>query len=299
MKYEGREQSKNIEDRRGRPAAGGVAIGGGLGVLVLAIIVMLLGGDPRALLQQAGQQQQQQLQPVDEAKRKQIIQAQEKLAEYVAVTLKDTEDVFTALEPELRKISGNPQLRYSKPTLVLFTHSVDSACGMASAAVGPFYCPADQKVYIDLEFFDELQKRFKAPGDFAMAYVVAHEVGHHVQNVMGISREVQNRQARSSKVEANQWSVRLELQADYLAGVWAAKNQQMKNVLEEGDLKEALHAATRIGDDILQKAATGTVRPDAFTHGTAKQREYWLRLGLQTGNLSRMMEPFETEYDEL
>jgi uncharacterized protein len=295
MRWQGREQSDNVEDRRRMPVGGGVAMGGGLGMVVLALIVMFLGGDPMQLLQQA-QQPGAAVQPqVNER----VIEQQKEIEQFVRVVLKDTEDVWADLTPELRQITKNRSFVYQEPVLVLFSGRVNSACGMASAAVGPFYCPADRKVYLDLEFFTELQQRFKAPGDFAMAYVVAHEVGHHLQSLLGISTQVQKQQAQSSKVEGNQLSVRLELQADYLAGVWAARNQKMKNVLEAGDLKEALNAATRIGDDILQRQATGTVRPDAFTHGTARQREKWLRLGIETGNLSRLMEPFEVEYDEL
>jgi uncharacterized protein len=264
-------------------------------MVVLALIIMFLGGDPRQLLQQV----QQPGAAVQPQVNQQVIAQQKELEQFVRVVLKDTEDVWTNLTPELRQITKNRNFVYEEPVLVLFSGRVNSACGLASAAVGPFYCPADHKVYLDLEFFAELQQRFKAPGDFAMAYVVAHEVGHHVQSLLGISEQVQRQQAQSSKVEGNQLSVRLELQADYLAGVWAARNQKLKNVLEAGDLKEALNAATRIGDDILQRQATGTVRPDAFTHGTARQREKWLRLGIETGDLSRLMDPFEVDYDAL
>ncbi len=295
MRWQGREQSDNVEDRRGMPVGGGVAMGGGLGMVVLALIVMFLGGDPRQLLQQA----QQPGGPGQPQANQQVIAQQKELEQFVRVVLKDTEDVWTSLTPEMRQITKSRNFVYEEPVLVLFSGRVNSACGLANAAVGPFYCPADHKVYLDLEFFAELQQRFKAPGDFAMAYVVAHEVGHHVQSLLGISEQVQRQQAQSSKVEGNQLSVRLELQADYLAGVWAARNQKLKNVLEAGDLKEALNAATRIGDDILQRQATGTVRPDAFTHGTARQREKWLRLGIETGDLSRLMDPFEVDYDAL
>ncbi len=179
---------------------------------------------------------------------------------------------MNSLTPELQRVSGNPQFTYREPKLKIFSQSIDTACGRASAAVGPFYCPGDEKVYIDLVFFSELHSRFKSPGDFAMAYVVAHEVGHHIQKLLGLSAKVQQMQSRVSEIEANQWSVRLELQADYLAGVWAHHGQKMKGFLEKGDLEEALNAASNIGDDKLQKAATGRVRQEAFTHGSAKQR---------------------------
>ena len=302
MRWEGREESENVRDRRRMPVSGGVAVGGGLGMLVLALIIAFMGGDPRALLEQAGQNPQAAggggevaVSAKDEAK----FQAQEPLVRFVKVVVKDTEDVWTHLAPEIGQMVRNPQFQYKAPFLDIFNGTTTSRCGTATAAVGPFYCPADETVYIDLDFFQELQQRFKAPGDFAMAYVIAHEVGHHVQNQVGLSAQVQRKQASLSKEEGNQWSVRLELQADYLAGVWAHHAQKMKDILERGDLEEALNAASRIGDDVLQKQATGHVRPDGFTHGTAKQRVYWLRAGLKSGDLSKMMEPFELEYEDL
>lgn len=298
MRWQGREQSENVEDRRGLPVSGGVAIGGGLGMIILAIVLSLLGVDPRGLLDMGNPNAAVDQGQVDPQAEKTIL-AQKPLEEMSRVVLKDTEDVWKRLSPELGRLAGKPNFRYQEPVLVFFSNRVESACGMATSAVGPFYCPGDQKVYLDLAFFDELQRRFKAPGDFAMAYVIAHEVGHHVQNQLGLTAQVQQRQSRLSKAEGNQWSVRLELQADYLSGVWAYHNQKMKQFLESGDIAEALNAATRIGDDVLQSEATGVVRPDAFTHGTAEQRARWLKAGLKSGSLDDMMAPFELEYDEL
>ncbi len=296
MRWQGREGSDNVEDRRGMPSGGTMAIGGGIGTLILILIVTFLGGDPRQLMEQVGQPNGGgDVVQRDEAQ----IKAEQPLRDFVGVVLKDTEDVWTKLTPELRQVARDERFTYVKPKLSLFTGKTDSACGMASAAVGPFYCPGDQKVYLDFAFFQELQSRFKAPGDFAMAYVIAHEIGHHVQQLMGLSALVQQKQQRLGKVEGNQWSVRLELQADYLAGVWAHHAQQMKGILEAGDLQEALNAASHIGDDEIQKEATGRVRPDAFTHGTAAQRVFWLQKGLRSGDVSKMMEPFEVAYEDL
>lgn len=272
MRWQGRRQSDNIEDRRGmRPVA---VAGGGLGTLILILIVLFLGGDPRALLQQMPPQQQGggavQQGPVDPA--------QEPLKEFVATVLADTEDVWNKLLPEQAGV------RYREPKLVLFSGQVQSACGMAGAAVGPFYCPADQNVYIDLEFYDQLRE-MGAEGDFAQAYVIAHEVGHHVQNLLGIAQKVDAQRRRASPEEANELSVRMELQADFLAGVWAHHAQRMKQVLESGDIEEGLRAAASIGDDRLQMEAQGYVRPDAFTHGSSEQRVRWFRRGLETGDL--------------
>jgi predicted metalloprotease len=296
MRWEGREQSQNVEDRRGMPVGKQIAMGGGLMTLLMVLLISFLGGDPRGMIQQ--QQKQAQAAPAQKIDPRQL-EAEKPLKDFVSVVLKDTEDVWDELTPQLRQLTGNNRFTYVKPNLVLFSGRVESACGMANAAVGPFYCPADRKVYLDLAFFQELKQRFKAPGDFAMAYVVAHEVGHHLQNLLGLSEQVQMRQQRSSKAEGNQWSVRLELQADYLAGVWAHHAQQMKSILESGDLQEALNAATKIGDDKIQEQAMGYVRPDAFTHGSAEQRVRWLKAGLQSGDLSQMMKPFELPYEQL
>lgn len=293
MRWQGREESENVEDRRKAPVAG-LAAGGGIVTIILAIIVMILGGDPQKLLDQGNMQQ------VAGGLSDEELEAQAPLVSFVKVVLKDTEDVWEKLTPDLRKVSGRSNLVYVKPKLNLFSGQTQSACGNADASVGPFYCPGDQEVYLDLAFFRELQDRFKAPGDFAMAYVVAHEVGHHLQQLLGLSAKVQRMQASApNEVASRQLSVRLELQADYLAGVWAHHAQKMKDILEKGDLEEALNAASRIGDDSIQKQMTGRVRPDAFTHGSAKQRVYWLKKGMQTGDLSKVMAPFEVEYEDL
>lgn len=273
MRWKGRERSDNVEDRRGaRP--GGLAIGGGLGGIVLLLAFVLLGGDPRQFLQL---QQELSTQAPPAAGPAQPGANDESL-EFVSVVLKDTENVWGELFAE----SGRT---YAEPHLVMFTGQVQSACGMANAAVGPFYCPGDSKVYLDTEFFDELSRRFGAPGDFAEAYVIAHEVGHHVQNLLGISDRVHRARARLSEAEYNDLSVRLELQADFLAGVWAHHAQAMQKILEPGDIEEALRAATAIGDDRLQMEAQGYVVPESFTHGTSAQRLRWFKRGFETGDM--------------
>ena len=244
-------------------------------MIILVVIVALLGGDPIALLEQVGTTTggpattQTQLSP-----------EQEELTQFVSVVLADTEDVWHDL---FRRMGRT----YEEPVLVLFSGQVQSACGFASAASGPFYCPADRKLYIDLTFYEEMKQRFGAPGDFAQAYVIAHEVGHHVQNLLGTSREVQAMRSRLGKADYNRLSVRLELQADFFAGVWAHHAQRTKHILEEGDVAEALNAANAIGDDTLQRRAQGRVVPDSFTHGTSEQRMRWFRKGLETGDLSQ------------
>jgi hypothetical protein len=291
MKWEGREQSSNVEDRRGMSmAAGGIAVGGGIGTLVFILIMTFLGANPAQLMEQVGEQK-----PKASTQTK-IDPAQDRdapLKEFVSVVMRDTEDVWGKLFRE--KLNA----RYQEPKLVLFTGEVRSACGRATASVGPFYCPGDSNVYLDFEFFRVLKNKLGAPGDFAMAYVVAHEIGHHVQNQLGLSAKVQNLQNKADKVESNRLSVRTELQADYLAGVWAHHAQASKKILQVGDLEEAINAASKIGDDVLQKEATGRVRPDGFTHGTAAQRQRWFALGLKTGDVEGMMKPFEVEYDAL
>lgn len=281
MRWMGQRESDNVEDRR--RAAGPVALaGGGLGTLLIIVIGLLLGVNPLALLQQAqvaAPVNAPNAGPPDPA-------AEDERTKFVRVVLADTEDVWN----DLFQREGRT---YQDPTLVLFSGRVQSACGMASAAVGPFYCPSDGKVYLDLSFFEELSDRFGAPGDFAEAYVIAHEIGHHVQKLLGISDQVSAMQARSGKAESNQLSVRLELQADFLAGVWAHHAQRMRNILEDGDVEEALRAATAIGDDRLQKESQGYVVPDSFTHGTSAQRVRWFRRGLQTGDM-RAGDTFET-----
>ncbi len=268
MRWSGRQGSGNVEDRRGM--GGRVAIGGGIGGVVILIISLLLGENPLNYINTESAPATQQTSA-----------AEDQQAQFVGVVLKDTEDVWNKLFME--QLNAN----YQEPKLVLFTQSVDSGCGFASAATGPFYCPADAKVYIDLSFYDDLQKRFDAPGDFAMAYVVAHEVGHHVQNLLGISDKVHNARQSQSEEEANALSVKLELQADFFAGVWAHHAQEMKNILEEGDIEEALNAANAIGDDRLQMQSQGYVVPDAFTHGTSKQRMQWFKKGFDTGDINQ------------
>ncbi|MCB1164318.1 MAG: neutral zinc metallopeptidase [Candidatus Krumholzibacteriia bacterium] len=275
MRWKGRQSSQNVRDLRGarRPAA----IGGGLGGagLIILIIYMLMGGDPSALLDQQGAgapSGQEMGAPVDASS--------DELAQFVSVVLADTEAVWG----ELFAAQGR---RYVEPQLVLFTGAVRSACGTQSAAVGPFYCPGDQTAYIDLSFYDTLRQRFGAAGDFAQAYVIAHEVGHHVQNLLGISDRVNAQRSRASERDANALSVRLELQADFFAGVWAHHAQRRFDILEPGDIEEALNAANRIGDDNIQRQSQGRVVPDAFTHGTGEQRVRWFTRGFETGDLSQ------------
>jgi len=271
MKWLGRAGSGNVEDRRGM-STGTKVIGGGVGTLVIVLIIYLLGGDPSSILNQTDTQTTNG--PVEAS------DAENQMAQFVSVVLKDTEDVWGKIFAE----SGNT---YRQPTLVLFRDQVESACGYATAASGPFYCPGDEKLYIDLSFCDDLQAKYGAYGDFAIAYVIAHEIGHHVQNQMGILEEVNAKRSQLSEVRANQLTVRLELQADFLAGVWAHYADKMLGTIEAGDIDEALRAASAIGDDVLQKKYQGRVVPDAFTHGTAEQRSRWLRKGWETGDLSQ------------
>lgn len=273
MKWRGRETSQNVDDRRGGgrkgAAFGGVAI-------IIALIAYFVGGDPTQLMQVLQQQQAGQSEQTHTP-----TAAENESAQFVSVVLKDTEDVWSKVFSE--QLHEN----YAEPKLVLFTNEVQSACGFASAASGPFYCPADQQAYIDLSFYDELKNRFGAPGDFAMAYVVAHEIGHHIQNLLGISAKVQSQRGKISDEEYNRLSVKLELQADFLAGLWAHHADKMKDVLEEGDIEEALTAANAIGDDRLQMEARGYVVPESFTHGTSEQRMYWFKRGYTTGDISQ------------
>lgn len=285
MRWKGRRESENVEDRRG--LSGPMIVGGGgLATILIVILGLFFGVNPQQFLQQqaANAPQQQQQRPPNPA--------EEEAAQFVKVVLADTEDVWNTLLPQYGK-------EYKEPTLVLFTERVNSACGGASSAVGPFYCPGDMKVYIDLSFFDEMRTKFKAPGDFACAYVVAHEVGHHVQNLLGISDEVTRLQSRADEIESRRLSVRLELQADFLAGVWAHHAQASKQILESGDIAEAINAAQAIGDDTLQHKAQGRIVPDAFTHGSSKQRIFWFTQGLKSGNLEDIELLFKTPYDEL
>ncbi len=272
MKTEGRRRSGNIEDRRGM-STGKMAVGGGIGTIVIVLIVLLLGGDPSGVLNT--------LQPAEtETGTYEPSPEEEAMADYVAVVLAGTEDVWT-------KIFAESDMTYHRPRLVLFGRQVESACGFASASSGPFYCPEDEKVYIDLSFCDDLKTKFGAYGDFAVAYVIAHEIGHHVQNLLGIIDDVNSRRSKLSQVKANQLLVRLELQADFLAGMWAHYDQQMFNSLEPGDVEEAINAAAAVGDDVLQKKYQGKVMPDAFTHGTSAHRKEWFRRGYISGNFNQ------------
>lgn len=275
MKWRGERQSDQVEDRRGMtPARGGMAIGGGAALLVL-LFALFTGQDPRQLLDVLGGAQAG-VDPAAEATAPTGAPADEG-GQFAATVLASTEDVWT----EIFTAQGQ---RYRKPTLVLFSDAVASACGTASAAVGPFYCPADQKVYLDLSFYELLSQRFGAPGDFAQAYVVAHEVGHHVQQLLGIADQVTAAQQRASEAEANGLSVRMELQADCLAGVWGNHANRTRQLLEPGDVEEGLRAAAAIGDDMMQRQSAGRVRPESWTHGSSEMRVRWLRQGLSTGD---------------
>lgn len=267
---EGRE-SDNVEDRRGLSAAPTLA-GGGIGTIVLLLVAWYFGIDPSLLLQGGSSQGAPHSQSVQSSP------ASDEARKFVAVVLADTEDTWRDL---FRRMGGT----YQDPKLVLFSGAVQSACGFAQSAVGPFYCPGDHKVYIDLSFFDELKNRFRAPGDFAQAYVIAHEVGHHVQNLLGISGKVDALRARAGKTESNALSVRLELQADCFAGVWAYHADKARRILEAGDVEAALNAASAIGDDRLQMQARGYVAPDSFTHGSSAQRVRWFKRGIASGDL--------------
>ena len=275
MDLSGGRQSTNVEDRRGMRLGRGV-VGGGLGTIAVVVIGLLLGVDPSVILNNTDigtdTTAVQPSSPADDAAK-----------QFVSTVVGFTEDAWSDIFRE----GGSS---YRPPTLVLFTGAVESACGFGQAAMGPFYCPPDQKVYIDLSFFQELRDRFQAPGDFAQAYVIAHEVGHHVQNILGISSQVQDYQQRARQSEANQASVRLELQADCLAGVWANRTERMRQeqarrFLDVGDLEEALQAASAIGDDKLQKESQGYVVPESFTHGSAEQRMRWFKQGFQNGTV--------------
>ena len=274
MRWRGRKQSANVEDRRSRRAAPAV---GGIGLLVLVGVGLFLGVDPRALMQVV-QTQQQAAPPAQVEGRRGPLEDEQ--AQFVAVVLADTEATWTTIFRQAGRT-------YREPALVLFSGAVRSACGFAQAAMGPFYCPADQKVYIDLSFYSDLQNRFKAPGDFAQAYVIAHEVGHHVQTLLGISEQVQREKSRLSQVEGNQLSVRQELQADCFAGIWAYHADRTRHLLERGDIEEGLNAASAIGDDRLQKQSRGYVTPESFTHGSSEQRVRWFKTGYATGDVNQ------------
>jgi predicted metalloprotease len=288
-------RSDNVEDRRGAGGFGGlggglgggfggprrgVGIGGGLGLIVIVVLALLFGVDPTTLLQglngtgEPGYQTEDNRQPGQNSSN---MTATDEKKEFVSHVLGDTEDTWNALFQQLGR-------SYEDPRLVLFSGTIQSACGFAQAAMGPFYCPADSKVYIDLSFYDELQRRFQAPGDFAQAYVIAHEVGHHVQHLLGITDQVDRQRSRLSKADANALSVRVELQADCFAGIWAYHADSERNLLEEGDVDEALNAAAAIGDDRLQEQSQGYVVPDSFTHGSSEQRVKWFKTGWKSGD---------------
>ena len=302
MRWQGGRESENVEDRRGESGGfthgglggrmgggglgggglgrGGIPIGrGGLGIgglAVLLVVSLLLGVNPLDLIEGNAPQQPDQRYEQSQAPRS---GADDELKRFVSVVLADTEDVWQGQFQQLGRT-------YQDPTLVLFSGVVDSGCGTAQSAMGPFYCPLDRKLYIDLSFYRDLRDRFRAPGDFAQAYVIAHEVGHHVQHLLGISDRVQQaQQAAGSRAEANALSVRLELQADCLAGVWANQANRQRQIIEPGDVDEALNAASAIGDDRLQKQSRGTVTPDSFTHGSSAQRVRWFRTGLDSGQM--------------
>ena len=280
MRLDDQEESSNVEDRRG--SGGGIGGKGiGVGTIVLALVAMYFGVDPAVVLN-VGQSLQQ-----TETTEAQPIPKDDPMAVFVAKVLGSTEETWGKVFQQ----SGH---QYPAPKLVLFTGQTSTACGAGQAAMGPFYCPADRKVYIDLSFYQEMKNRFNAPGDFAQAYVIAHEVGHHIQNLMGTSEQVQRaRQSAPSEAEANQYSVRLELQADCYAGVWANHADGENRILEAGDVEEAMTAAAAIGDDALQKQAQGSTVPDSFTHGTSQQRMRWFNQGLSTGDVNQC-NTFET-----
>jgi predicted metalloprotease len=275
MRWGGQRESANIEDRRGM---GPVGIGSGLGVggIVLVLVVSFLTGTNPLVLLNMVENVQQETSPVADSPG-QTGPPTDELGRFAAVVLADTEDTWKALLPKLGR-------DYEEPRLVLFSGAVRSACGMGSSAVGPFYCPGDRKVYLDLSFFNELSRRFGAPGDFAQAYVIAHEVGHHVQNLLGIAERVAQLQRRGASSEANALSVRVELQADCLAGVWGYHASRDRNIIEPGDFEEGLRAASAIGDDRLQRMSQGSVQPESWTHGSSEQRTTWLRRGLEAGD---------------
>jgi predicted metalloprotease len=270
MKWKGRRESSNVQDRRGMRSSRGM-VGGGIGTIILFLIIALLGGDPTSLINNSSF--------IDSGAPSQYVESKEEseLADFASVVLAETETVWSDLFEQ-------ENLEYQYPTLVLYTDSVQSACGSATSAVGPFYCPGDNSVYIDLSFYEELKQNFKAPGDFAFAYVIAHEVGHHVQNQLGISEQVMSLRNKMSEAEFNTYMVRLELQADYFAGVWAHYVERA-NLLERGDFQEALNAASAVGDDKIQSEAWGYVVPDKFTHGTSEQRMRWFNKGFESGNI--------------
>jgi predicted metalloprotease len=274
MRWEDEEKSGNVEDRRGMPVSRGM-VGGGIGTVILVLVALYFGIDPSVILQSVPDSV-----PPAATQQQQRPAGKDPMVDFVSAVLADTEKTWHGVFRTYGRT-------YEEPKLVLFTGAVQSACGFAQAAMGPFYCPEDHKVYIDLSFYEDLKSRFKAPGDFAQAYVIAHEVGHHVQNQLGITEKVQSAMQRASRADANRLSVRMELQADCLAGVWGYHADKSRHILEAGDLEEALRAASAIGDDRIMKQTRGTVVPDAFTHGTSEQRVRWFRRGFETGDLNQ------------
>lgn len=285
MKWEGREESENVEDRRGISVTKGAAIGAG--GIVVVLLALLLGGDPKQLLQKLASPQQN-----APAARRATDPEEERMAKFTKVILRDTERVW---QEQFAKLGRE----YHMPKLVLFRGEVDSACGRATSAVGPFYCSGDSRLYIDLSFYRDLERKLNAPGEFARAYVIAHEVGHHVQHLLGYSRRVHAQRGKVSPAEYNRLSVRLELQADYLAGVWAHHADKQFNYLETGDLESALKAAIEIGDDRLQLKRQGYVNRDHFTHGTSEQRKRWFKKGFDSGDVKGADALFKLRYEDL
>lgn len=286
MRWEDKERSANVEDRRGGGGGKGKVVIGGVGTVVLVIIGLIVGIEPKKVVEttQAINQKAAESQgtdaPAKDGEKPETDPEEDRLADFVSVVLADTETTWD----EIFKKQGKT---YKEPKLVLFDDAVASACGRQTAAVGPFYCPGDMKAYIDLQFYEDLHKKYGAPGDFAQAYVIAHEVGHHVQNLMGTSMEVHKKQRGLPKEEANKLSVKLELQADCYAGIWAHHAKAKRDMLEKGDVEEGLQAATAIGDDTLQKRATGRVMPESFTHGSAAQRVRWFKMGFEHGDVEK------------
>ncbi len=273
MRWKGRRTSTNVDDRRGSSPTRAIK-GGGIGVIVIMLIVWILGGNPMEFIGLLDNGTTETYETVTTTAH------EDELAEFVSVVLADTEEVWTSLFRSMGR-------EYREPTLVLFRSQVESACGFSSSATGPFYCPGDEKIYIDLSFLEDLQQRLNAPGDFAIAYIIAHEVGHHVQTLLGLMNQIQKARGEISQEEYNKLSVKLELQADFYAGLWAYHADRMMNILEEGDIDEALNAASAVGDDRIQKKMQGYVVPDSFTHGTSEQRRSWFYKGLKTGDFNQ------------
>jgi predicted metalloprotease len=274
MRWQMGRRSDNIEDQRGMPVGRGAVVGGGIGTVVLVLLALWFGVDPSVVLQGADPGDSR---SAPSAPQQRAPAGDEPLRDFVSVILADTEDTWTELFRQMGR-------QYQAPHLVLFSGAIKSACGFAEAAVGPFYCPGDRKVYIDLSFYRDLRDKIGAPGDFAQAYVIAHEVGHHVQNLLGIAGRIQEAQGKRSRTDANALQVKMELQADCLAGVWANNAQRSRQILESGDIEEGLNAAAAIGDDRLQRQAQGRVVPESFTHGSSAQRVRWFKRGIETGD---------------